>query len=153
MNEWVLQWLAFSKLIAVAIFGLLYGIGGMWRKWVRRYVGPFFFGLCLWFFSNLQGRFNWWYILTPLLLMGALHKGYSNNEGQGLKKRLLCALLLSISGLPIAIVTGNWILFGVHTLLCFTAMVIFGVTNPMRSARDEETAIGALSVLMPLFMC
>ena len=153
MNEWVLQYIAFSKLVAVAIFGLLYGIGGMWRKWVRGYVGPFFFGLCLCLFSNLQGTFNWWYLLTPLLLMGALHKGYSNNDGQGLKKRSICALLLSISALPIAIVTGNWILFGVHTLLCFTGMVIFGVTNPMRNARDEETAIGALSVLMPLFMC
>ena len=152
MNEWVLQYLAFSKLIAVAIFGLLYGIGGMFKKWVRRYCGPFFYGLCLWFFSNLQGRFNWWYLLTPLLLSGALHKGYSNRDNQGWKKRLLCSLLLCISGLPITIVTGNWIMFGIHTVLCFLGMGILGIYNPTRSARDEETLIGALAVLMPIFM-
>ena len=152
MNEWILQYLAFSKLVAAAIFGLLYGIGGMWRKWVRRFVGSFFYGFCLYLFSVLQGSFNWWYLLSPLLLMGALHKGYSNRDGQGWKRRLLCALLLSISALPIAIVTGNWILFGVHTLLCFTAMVILGVTNPTKSARDEETLIAALVVIIPFFM-
>ena len=150
MSEWILQWLAFSKLIAVAVFGLLYGIGGMWRKWVRRFLAPILLGFFFWLFAK---DFSFWYILSPALLIGALHKGYGGDDTQTkVKKRTICGGLLTITALPIAIVTGNWLMFGIHTLLCLTGMVVLGVWNPTRNARDEETLIGTLAVVMPMFM-
>jgi len=85
--------------------------------------------------------------------MFALHKGYGGTDfSTKLRKRALCGLLISISAIPIVLVTGNWIMFGVHTVLSLVGMVVFGVWNPTRSARDEETLIAALSSLIPIFM-
>jgi hypothetical protein len=60
-------------------------------------------------------------------------------------------LLYALAAIPLAIITGNWIVFALHTALCVVFSVVLGVTNPVY-ARKEETLIGLTIGLLPLFM-
>ena len=153
MSELNLQLLAFFKVIAVAIFSLLYGLGGMYKKAIRRIGGAIWLMIAIGIIGYFQKTISLWYFLYPLLLMGALTIGYGADEfEEKIKKRALYGLALGVSALPVAIVTGKWLLFGFHTGLCLASSILLGVFNPLRSARGEETLIGTLSVITPIFM-
>jgi hypothetical protein len=153
MTEWVLQYLAFSKVIATAICGLLYGIGGMWEKWVRRYVMPVLALIFIVFFSAIQGSFSWWYLLFAPLLSAAFHLPYGATDlWMKILLRLIFGLAVTGAACPIAWATGNWLLYGYHVLITTVAYVVLGVWNPCKNPRDEETLLGSLAVLLPIFM-
>ena len=153
MSELTLQFLAFFKVIAVAVFGLFYGLGGMIKKSIRRIGGPVWIAISILIISSIQKTISLWYFLYPILLMGSLCIGYgAERKSEKIKKRALYGLALGVSAIPIAIITSKWLLFGFHLILCIGANVLFGVCNPLRNARDEETLIGILSVIIPIFM-
>jgi len=155
MSEVTLQILALAKLLSVVIFAGLYALGGMKgvSKGARRFGGAVWIGLAISIISSWQKTFSAVYLLYPLLLLGALHLGYGAEEvPKKLRRRALYGLALGVASLPIALKTGNWIMFAFNLVLCVGASVILGVFNPLRSARDEETLIGALSVVLPMFM-
>jgi len=153
MSELTLQFLAFFKVICIAVFGLLYGFGGMVKKSIRRVGGPVWIAISILIISSIQKTISLWYFLYPLLLAGALCIGYgAEKKSEKIKKRALYGLALGFSAIPVAIVTSKWLLFGFHLALCIGASVLLGVYNPLRNARDEETLIGALSVIIPVFM-
>lgn len=152
MNENYLQIIASSKILWLGIFSFLYGRGGMWNKAWRRWGGSFFLTLGICLFSYLTKTFSWWFLLYFPLLSLSLHIGYGGDTlADKLIKRGRYGAALGCAALPIALVTGQWLLFGFHLGLCIFVSVLLGVFNPV-DARHEETLIASLSGLLPLFM-
>jgi hypothetical protein len=152
MNEWTLQYIQSGKIIWLAVFGLLYGLGGINGKYLRRIIGSLWLvsGICL--FSWLEGAFSWWYVSVWPMLWIALSMGYGAvGFWKKVQRRIIYGLCLAIAFLPVAIINGSWMVFGAHTALCIFASFIFGVFNPV-SARAEETLIATAAGLLPLFM-
>ena len=148
-----LQYMAIIKLSIAVLYAVCYALGGMIRKWIRRFLAPLGIYLPgLVFLSLLNHSFNPWIVLSPFLLCVFLHLGYSDNEGWGWVKRLYIGAGFALSALPIAFVTSNWLLFSIHSALCVGFMYSLGTYNPMNNARDEETMIGFMTVVIPIFM-
>lgn len=153
MGEYTLQAIASLKICWVGGLSLLYGMGGISNKWIRRYLGPLWMGLGIWIFASWQGTFNYLQLLYPLLLCASLHLGYGGTDEiwTKVRKRAIYGLALAISALPLVLIGGNWLLFAVHCVLCVASSVILGVFNPVH-ARSEETLIAVLSTVLVLFL-
>jgi hypothetical protein len=151
-NEWTLQLIASFKFIWLAIFTYLYGAGGIKHKPTRRYYGTLWLTLGYVVFSLINGGFSFYYLICYPLLIAATSIGYgADTTGKKIFKRFYCGLAYAFAALPLAIVTSNWVMFALHTLLCLSISITLGVTNPVH-ARSEETLIGASIGLLPLFM-
>lgn len=151
MPESTLQLVAFLKLIVVAFFGLLYGLGGMKGKWKRRYVGPALYGLAILGFTLWTQSFNALSLLSPLLLCAALHLGYGGDTtGEKIMKRAVAGSAAGFAAVPLFVACGAWTLALLHIAVCTSVSVVAGVWNQTSSARTEETLIGAAYVLIPL---
>jgi hypothetical protein len=152
MTELQLQLIASSKIIWLALFSLLYGLGGMNGKWKRRIVGSLFLGLGIIVYSLVAGAFSYWLLIYPLLLWGALSIGYGADiTKEKVLKRMRYGFAIGFAALPIAIITQQWIMFGSHILLCMGIATLYGVLNPIH-ARSEETIIACAVGLTPLLM-
>jgi hypothetical protein len=158
MNEINLQWIQLAKLLLLAVCATLYGFGGVSGKWKRRYVAPCLAtagiaGICLW-----MGTFKWLSILYVLPLVGAYSIGYGTNSklmkllNNKVLVRLIVGLALGIAAFPIAIAYSAYLLWALHITICVLVSTVSGAFNPMKSARAEETMIGASSLLTVLFM-
>lgn len=155
MTETNLQYLATGKILWCGFYCLCYGLGGTegYGKWIRRYVGPLWMGCGLWMFANLQGTFNIWQLLYPVLLSLSLHLGYGSNDVKDkITRRCIYGLALAISALPLAVISGFWLLYAIHCVVCVSMSVLLGVFNPTDSARSEETLIACFSSVLPLFL-
>lgn len=153
MSENGLQIMAICKLLWVTSFAGLYGFGGIKRKWLRRFVGSVWMGIGVYGFSSWSQDFHFWYLLYPILLCISLHLGYGGDDfATKFRKRALYGLLLGISAVPLVFGLYLWSLFSIHVCLCVLVSTIFGVFNPTKNARDEETIISALSTVIPLFL-
>ena len=146
--------MAIGKLLWVVVFASLYGFGGIKNKWKRRYLAPFWMGCGIWLFSFLTHSWHWWYLLYPLLLCGFLHIGYGGSDDTlvKLRKRAIYGLCLGIAALPLVFGNYLWLLFVFHCVLCVASSVVFGVWNPFKNARSEESAIALLSTVLVLFL-
>lgn len=151
LNEDLLQLLAFSKLVWVAVAALLYGLGGMKGKYKRRVFMPVWLGLGVVISSFIEHYFSWWLLLYPPLLYGTLSMGYSGDKlAKKILRRALYGIMAALASLPVAFVTQDWLLFGLHLFVCPVFSVILGAWNPT-SAREEESLIGAAAGTLPLF--
>ena len=152
MTENILQLIAVCKLVWLTLFALCYGLGGMSNKWIRRYLGSAWLLWGIIGFAVWEGTFSWWFLLYYPLLVGALSLGYGAEElWDKIRRRFIYGAALGCAALPIAIVTGQWLLFGWHVALCLQASIILGVWNPI-DARHEETSIATFSGILPLMM-
>jgi len=153
MTENTLQWLQIIKLLSLSAFAGLYGFGGVSGKWKRRFIAP----------AVLVGtiaifQFSWWLLLYYGLLVGALSLGYGTNSSLNkLTKnsyitRAIVGFAAGVAALPVAIMTGSWLLWFLHIGLTTILSSIFGVLNPFKSARAEETALAVAYGFIPLFM-
>ena len=158
MTETTLQWIQLLKLILLAVCATLYGFGGIHGKWKRRFIAPALatagiVGISLWLKT-----FSVWSIFYVLPLVGAYSIGYG--ESSKLNKltknkiitRAIVGLALGFAALPIAIAFSAWTLWALHIGICVSVSTISGAFNPMKSARAEETMIGAASLLTVMFM-
>lgn len=155
MSETNLQYLATGKILWCGFYCLAYGLGGTegWGKWIRRYIGPVWILLGIWIFANLQGTFNAWQLLYPALLCASLHLGYGgDNVKRKIIRRSIYGLAIAIASLPLAVISGMWLLYCIHAVVCVSMSVLLGVFNPTDSARSEETIISTMSSILPLFM-
>jgi len=151
MPESTLQLIAFLKLIVVAVFGLLYGLGGMSGKWKRRYVGPAVYGLALLGFTLWTQSFKPLCLLSPLFLCGALHLGYGGSTTQEkVMRRAVAGGAAGFAGVPLFIAYSAGTLALLHMAVCIAVSIVAGVWNQTSSARTEESLIGASYVLIPL---
>ena len=153
MNENILQIIASLKIIWIAVFSYFYGEGGIQNKWIRRFIAAVWFALGIYGFSMWEGNLHLLKFLSPALLIGALHMGYGGDKTLiKFEKRALYGFLIGLSSLPLAFTSHLWVLFGIQILLCILASVLFGVLNPFKNARDEETNIATFSLILPMFM-
>jgi hypothetical protein len=153
MNEYSLQLIALSKIAWISVFSFLYGLGGISNKWLRRFVACFWIGLGIYVFSIWQNNWHWLKIITPILLCITLHLGYGAEKTiQKIKKRAIVGVCLGMCDLPLAFLSGLWMLFFINLALCITVSILFGVFNPFKNARDEETNIATFSKVLTMFM-
>lgn len=153
MSENLLQFIAFLKIISIAFFAYLYGLGGIKGKWRRRFIAPFILTSLISLFALWIGKFNYWIFAYYPLLCGALHLGYgANTLVEKIKRRSFCGLINGIVALPLAIIGNSWTLLGLHIILCVLISVVLGVWNICKSARDEETVIAMTIGCLPMFM-
>lgn len=153
--EYKLQFIAFGKTLWICVFALLYGIGGISKKWIRRFLGPLWMlgGVVL--FSKIQGVFQWWILLYPVLLCASLHLGYGGTDNVWIKvrKRAIYGLALGVSAFPLCFNSHLWGLFFFHCCLCVVASIFYGVINPFRNnARAEETVLALFLTIIPMFL-
>ena len=153
MNEMNLQVVTSCKIIWIAVFSFLYGWGGIHGKYKRRYIGTAWLVLGYFAFSMWTGSFNAWYLACYPLLVLASSLGYGGDEfKEKLIKRSYVGAAWAVAALPIAIVTASWGMFAYHTILIMATSVSMGVYNFTGSARNEETLIGCMAGIIPLFM-
>lgn len=153
MTENTLQFIAFTKIIWLAFFCLLYGSGGISGKWKRRFVGASWMMLGVFVYSKINFNWSYWYLLYLPLLIGSLTLPYgADSFWVKVRKRFLYGLALGIAAAPLAILNTAWVLWGYHIFLCVSASIVFGVFNPFKNARDEETNIARFSQGLILFM-
>lgn len=150
MSELPLQGIAVLKLLTAAVFAGLYGLGGMYNKALRRYLAPVLLAGAMILFAG----FHWAILLYIGLFMASLSIGYGGDYLLvKMRKRFFYGLALGCSAFALTIVNPAWLLLGFHIVLCVFTSVILGVWNPMPGgARDEETIIGFMAVLIPLFI-
>lgn len=153
MSENTLQFIVFGKLIWVAVFALLYGMGGISGKWKRRFIAPIWMMLGVFVFSKLTLNWSYWYFIYLPLLIASLHLGYGGTDNTWIKirKRFLYGLALGIAPATLAVLNTAWTMWGLHIVLCVSFSVILGVFNPTKNARSEETLIATSSVLLPIY--
>lgn len=153
MNEQTLQLISSLKLLLVAGFATLYGLGGMSGKWKRRFIAPVLLGLGIAGFSLWTQSFTFWYLLCVPLLFGALSLGYgADTIAEKIKNRAIAGAAAACCFIPIFWVQAAWSLLLLHILVCMAVSVIAGTWNQTSSARAEETLIGATYALIPLFV-
>lgn len=154
MSEYTLQAIASLKICWVGAGSLLYGLGGIRYKFLRRFLLPLWMGLGLWTFGVWTGSFTLTQLLYVPLFCASLHLGYggTNDVWVKIRKRSVYGFCLGISAVPIVISSHLWILFCFYVALCVTSSVLLGVFNPTRNARAEESLICALSTLLVLFL-
>lgn len=147
MNEPALQLIAISKLFVVAVYAGLWGYGGMVNKALRRILGSAILAGALFAYSH-----NYWVLLVFPLLWGASSRGYGAEDfWDKVFKRIQFGAFVACAALPIAVVSGQWLLFWIHATISIAFSVALGVLNPI-PARYEETLLGAVYCLIPLFM-
>ncbi len=156
MTETALNNIEALKIVWLAGFCWLYGAGGVSGKWKRRFIGPAVLTGGVVLFSLLQSSFSWFYLLYAPLLMLFLSVGYGvNSKLMKLLRhkwlvRMVVGFALAFASIPIAIVTGQWLMFGLHSVLCMAVSTVMGVGNPI-SARGEEVVIAAMAGFLPLY--
>ena len=153
MSELLLMLVSVLKMTAVGISAFLYQLGGYAGTWIRRYITPIIVAMFMTSIMFIDKTFSYFNYLYPILLCGAYHLGYgADTTIEKIKKRFICGLLIGASALPLALTSGNWILYILNIFFNVVVFVVFGVLNPLNNPRDEETMLGLFSVLIPLFM-
>jgi len=153
MTETTLQFIVASKILWLAVFVLLYGLGGISGKWKRRFLGSAWMMAGIALYSIIDHSWSFWYMFYFPMLVGALSLGYGADRlSDKLRKRTVYGLAIGFSPLAIVIVNHTYILWVLHIWICVLSSVILGVFNPTKSARHEESLIAAASGLVPLFI-
>lgn len=142
--EYKIQIREILKIICVIIFAVLYALGGIEFKVLRRFIAPIWLSISIFSFSG-----DWKAFIQAPLLMITLSLGYgAENFFVKLAKRGLYGLANGIT----SVIYRRWKLFIIHVLLCISLSVAFGVFNPFGSARAEELAIGFIIGWLPIYM-
>jgi len=144
-DKYKIQLREFLKLLCVGGFALLYALGGIEFKWIRRFIAPVWLGGSMFLFYR-----DWKVFLQTPLLMISLSFGYGGTDQVWLKiwKRGVFGLVNGAT----ALVHRKWKLGLIHLCLCVGVCIAFGVWNPFGSARAEEMGIGFIIGWLPMFM-
>ena len=158
MSEMSIHWIRVLQLISVVGFATLYGLGGQSGKWKRRFIAPFVYVAALFGTAYWLGNASYWYLAMYPLLTLALVQGYGvNSKLNKLTKnkyltRAIVGLIGALASLPVVIVNGAWVLFGLHILICVATSSILGAKNPINDARGEELTIAMAYGILPMMM-
>ncbi len=151
MTETTLQMVQFLKLIWLAGFALLYGLGGIDNKWIRRVGGSIFLAIGVIGFSLWTQSYSHWLLFYAPLLFASLTLGYSGDDAaEKVTRRMVYGLAVGFAAFPIAIATHLWLAFAMHMVVCMCVSLFLGVFNPTKSARAEESMVGFVIGFMPL---
>lgn len=140
------------KGLLIVLFASLYAWGGMEYKWLRRFLAPSLLCIGLLGFSR-----DWRYLLQVPLMMATLCLGYgSDMVAIKVLKRLVFGLANGTSSSAV-LIWKFWrkpsnalgVVITVQLILTAGLITVFGVLNPMPSARAEEFLIGMIIALVP----
>lgn len=147
-KEYKIQLREFLKLLCVVLCALLYALGGIEHKWIRRFVMPFVLTLSMFGFSR-----DWRVFLQAPMLMLSLSLGYgATTLWTKIIRRFIFGIANGSTAMVQMLITERWKLFAFHVPLCIAVCVFFGVYNPFGSARAEELAIGFILCWLPMYM-
>jgi len=171
--EVLLTYISSLKLVVVVLLAFIYsraGRGWRWFGWKvrRKVVLPIILITALIGFSLWTNTFTWKLLIASLISLGVLiavmHVGYGDGNFRRLLRKIVRnetavkvvqrAVVGTLYGgacLPVAYITGNWIVYGLSVLVSCSTSVALGVFNPIDAA-TEETLIGATEFLFPLFL-
>lgn len=153
MSEYNVQLISSLKIVWVAVFSYLYGLGGISNKWLRRFIGSAWMMLGIYGFSSWVSTWNVWYLLFLPLSIGALSNGYGATKTfRKVVRRTIYGLFIGLCGLPLVIFSHLWILFAFSVCLAVISSITLGVFNPTKDARSEESLIATLGFLLILFL-
>jgi hypothetical protein len=121
---------------------ILYQLGGIGNKWLRRYVASFLLAATTSIIGILVGNWHWQYILIWPCLVGGFSLGYGADTTMAkVIRRTIYAI-----GVLAACFMGLWatgfsvggILVTGLALITGLTSIVLGVFNPFKSARVEE---------------
>ena len=136
----------FLKLIVVLVFAGLYCWGGTENKYLRRFVAPAILCLSAFGFSR-----DWRYLVQMPLMFITLCLGYGADSVIGkIFKRAIFGLTNGLTSSTAKILKKEWLVAGFQIVLVTSAFVVFGVWNPLPSARAEEALLGVVIALIPM---
>lgn len=146
MSEKKIQLKVIAKLLIAVVFAGLYGWGGMEYKWLRRFVAPAVLCLSMFCYSR-----DWRCLIQMPAMMITLSLGYGADALWGkIFRRLIFGVANGTSSSVVNAWHKRWLLVGFQIALITTAYIIFGVWNPLPTARAEETLLGIFIALIPL---
>ena len=150
--EYKFQLRAFIKLLWVCGFALLYALGGIEYKFLRRFIAPLWLTSGMFLFSR-----DWRVFLQAPLLMFSLSLGYGASEFWiKMGRRLIFGLANGFTNITHLFDESFdkkrfWTLFILSITILPILVAIFGVINPV-NARAEELLIGFFIGVWPIFM-
>ena len=153
----VVQWVL--KFILIGIYGFCYIVGGRagTSLAIRRFLGSLLLGGGIILFSLWSSSYSHLLLAYPVMLFISLSLGYGVGKVEPtfwnkFKRRFRWGLVMGITSLPVAIVTGSWQLFLIQFCLALFASLVFGIINPFNSAVNEEGAVSIFSVFLVPYM-
>lgn len=148
-KEYSLQFDALLKILVVCVFAVLYAMGGIEFKWIRRFLAPALVqGFCFWYTGS------WKYLPQMALQFFSLSLGYgADTVGGKILRRAIFGAANGAAFWPWAAIKwdkSKWALVGFYLAVVIGNCIFFGVLNPFNNARTEETMIGLTIVLIPV---
>jgi hypothetical protein len=150
--EYKLQFRILGKFAWVVVFALLYALGGIHFKWIRRFIAPVWLGGGMYLFSR-----DWRVFLQVPLQFGALSMGYGADMfWEKIGRRLLFGFANGFTNIT-HLFDKNfdkkrfWTLFGIAIIANPLLIAVLGAINPV-VARAEEMIIGFLIGVWSIFI-
>lgn len=137
------------------IANVLYQLGGISNKWLRRYLASFILALSTNLIAIFLGKWAWQYILIYPCLIAGFSLGYGGDTTwEKVIRRLVYALgVLSacIIGLWATGFTASGYVVAGLALIVGLGSVVLGVLNPFSNARLEEFLVCQLLTMFVPF--
>ena len=171
--EVLIVYISSCKLLTVVLLAFIYaraGRGWRWGSWKvrRKIVIPSVLTLALIGFSLWEKSFSVAFmiasILGGLIAFGVMHIGYGNGNTRRILKvvfrnetltkgvqRVIVGALYGGAFLPVAYITGNWLVYTLSVVVASLTSLTLGTFNPIDAA-SEETLIGFTEFLFPLWL-
>lgn len=146
----LLPTLVFS--VITMLGGRSFSVLGISARIWKRIIAPVSFVSLLIVLSLINKTFTWWILSLYATYFVSCMVGYGNDSIWGkIYRRSLWSLIRTLACLPIAILTGSYILLAIQCMVGLIATVFLGVWNPLK-APAEEFLINFVSVLFVPFM-
>lgn len=138
---------ALIKLLIICIFSILYCLGGMQFKFLRRFIAPAVLCGGMFYFSR-----DWRSLAQMPLMMFSLSLGYgADTILEKVIKRLIFGLANGLAFSVYNILNKRWLLVTFQVTLTIAAFIFFGAFTPFETARTEELILGLFIAAIPMF--
>lgn len=159
MNEFIQGMLGTLALVPSLVFGICSWFGGRDKNYLgirariwKRIIAPLFFILLLVGFSLLVGRFSWWFLLSIPYYIISSSLGYGGDDLKTkIIRRTIWSIVRSSCSLPVAIITGAWVLLIIQYFVGIIITLLLGILNSLK-APQEEFVINFNSVMYVPYM-
>jgi hypothetical protein len=147
MNELTEQYWMLAKFAGICAF--LYGWGGTEGspgKWLRRWLMPVIAFGAMAYFSKVALT-----LAAVPLAWASLSMGYGGVAlGERIRRRLAFGSANAFVFCALFIYSQAWMLACWQMVLVPASYILFGVWNPFKSARIEESVLGGILVFLPI---
>lgn len=151
-SEYKVQLRVLYKFLWVVVFALLYALGGINFKWIRRFIAPVWLGGGMYLFSR-----DWRVFIQVPFQMFTLSLGYgADTLWSKIGKRLIFGFANGFTNITHLFDKGFdkrrfWTLFGLAIIVNPVVIAVLGAINPV-VARAEEMIIGFMIGLWSIFI-